>query len=125
MAHLPPAVIYPDIFIRPRQSRIWCRGRKRIFLSYCCRRLLQCQLLCTRDGLNDATVLSDLLPVLGNFQSRYLSTGGAGYAISSGKMSLPGGLIYGAVAGLTDRGFVGNQDSAINIFLVANGTRNW
>jgi tannase len=79
----------------------------------------------THVGLNDSVVLTYWLPTPAKFQNRYLSTGGGGYAINSGNMSLPGGIIYGAVAGETDGGFGIYQNAAINTFLVANGTRNW
>ena len=56
---------------------------------------------------------------------RYLSTEGGRFAINSGDRSLPGGVRYGAVAGITDGGF---GDFSINLekfWLLANGTGNY
>lgn len=39
--------------------------------------------------------------------------------------SLAGGIIYGAVSGLTDGGFGADVDNTIATFLSANGTENW
>jgi tannase len=75
-------------------------------------------------GLGDTVVLTYWIPDPAKFQNRYLATGGGGYAINSGNMSVPGGVIYGAVAGYTDGGFGIFQDAAIEDFLVANGTIN-
>ncbi|RAH52701.1 tannase and feruloyl esterase [Aspergillus piperis CBS 112811] len=58
-----------------------------------------------------------------NFKNRFLTTGGEAYEInesSSTSGSLPSGLMYGAVAGLTNSGF--NGQSFDDIFLLANGT---
>jgi len=128
-AHLPPAGVYPGIsvvnssvsanpvysvevtdqYFYPNAEFDYCN----VSFSY------------SHDGLNDKVVLTYWLPAPENFQNRYLSTGGGGYAINSGTQSLPGGIIYGAVAGITDGGFGVNQDDAINTFLVTNGTRDW
>ncbi|KAH6675148.1 feruloyl esteras-like protein B precursor [Halenospora varia] len=76
-------------------------------------------------GLNDSVTLQYWLPSPSNFQNRYLSTGGGGYAINSGSQSLPGGIMYGAVAGATDGGFGGFNTNFDAVFLLANGTINW
>ncbi|ORY67033.1 Tannase/feruloyl esterase [Pseudomassariella vexata] len=76
-------------------------------------------------GLNDTVLLTYWLPDPNKFQNRYLSTGGGGYAINSDDESLPGGIIYGAVAGKTDGGFGIFQHNAISTFLVTNGTMDW
>ncbi|MCJ1250737.1 hypothetical protein MMC30_007965 [Trapelia coarctata] len=65
------------------------------------------------------------LPTPGNFQNRYLATGGGGYAINSGNGSLPGGIIYGAVVGATDGGFGSFDPNSDAVFLIQNGTVNW
>lgn len=79
----------------------------------------------SHDGLNDQVLVTYWLPTPENFQNRYLSTGGGGLAINSGNGSLPGGIIYGAVAGLTDGGF-GSFDTQFDAaFLVQNYTVNW
>ncbi|KAI9641782.1 hypothetical protein NHQ30_009641 [Ciborinia camelliae] len=79
----------------------------------------------SHDGLGDSVLLTYWVPAPAKFQNRYLSTGGGGYAINSGPMSLPGGVQYGAVAGDTDGGFGIFQNNAISDFLLANGTLNW
>ncbi len=58
----------------------------------------------SHDARNDQVLLQYWLPTPDNFQRRFLSTGGGGYAINSGNSSLPGGIIYGAAAGMTDGG---------------------
>ena len=77
------------------------------------------------NGRGDQVVLTYWLPTPNTFQNRYLSTGGGGYAITSGANSLPGGIEYGAVAGTTDGGFGIFKTNAIADFLLANGTLNW
>jgi tannase len=82
----------------------------------------------THNGRNDSVALTYWLPSPAEFKNRYLATGGGGYAINSGTgpmSSLPGGVEYGAVAGLTDGGFGIFQNQAIEDFLLANGTINW
>ncbi|KIV81328.1 hypothetical protein PV11_03519 [Exophiala sideris] len=79
----------------------------------------------SHDGVNDEVVLTYWLPTPRNFQNRFLATGGGGYAINSGNQSLPGGIIYGAVAGLTDAGFGAAQSNTVTQWLSANGTLNW
>lgn len=82
----------------------------------------------SHNGRNDSVALTYWLPSPANFQNRYLATGGGGYAINSGTGttgSLPGGVEYGAVAGLTDGGFGIFQNNALATFLKTNGTLNW
>ncbi|TVY78548.1 Tannase [Lachnellula suecica] len=82
----------------------------------------------THNGRNDQVLLNYWLPAPANFQNRYLSTGGGGLAINSGLTtsgSLPGGVQYGAVSGLTDGGFGGFTKQFDSVFLLANGTVNW
>jgi tannase len=65
------------------------------------------------------------LPAPSAFENLYLTTGGGGLAINSGNTSLPGGVQYGAVAGITGGGFGGfnTQYNAVN--MLANGTLNY
>lgn len=79
----------------------------------------------SHDGRGDAVVLTFWLPAPEAFQNRYLFTGGGGYAINSQLQSLPGGVMYGAVASQTDGGFGADQTDAISTFLVQNGTIDW
>lgn len=79
----------------------------------------------SHNGLNDQVLLTLWLPSPSKFQNRWLSTGGGGLAINSGSMSLPGGVIYGAAAGITDGGFGGFNNQFDSVFLLANGTVNW
>ncbi|KFX95878.1 hypothetical protein O988_05582 [Pseudogymnoascus sp. VKM F-3808] len=53
----------------------------------------------SHNGADDQVHVWYWLPAPDNFQNRYLSTGGGGYAINSGSGSFPGGVMYGAVAG--------------------------
>lgn len=92
-------------------------------LDYC-----QATFKYSHNGRNDSVALTYWLPSPANFQNRYLATGGGGYAINSGTGptgSLPGGVEYGAVAGLTDGGFGIFQNNALATFLKLNGTLNW
>lgn len=82
----------------------------------------------SHNGRNDSVALTYWLPAPANFKNRYLATGGGGYAINSGTGptgSLPSGVEYGAVAGLTDGGFGIFQKNALATFLKTNGTLNW
>ncbi|KAH8599289.1 putative tannase [Bisporella sp. PMI_857] len=82
----------------------------------------------THDGTYDIVNVMYWLPAPSKFQNRYLSTGGGGLAINSGTTSggsLPGGVQYGAVSGLTDGGFGGFTKQMDSVFLLANGTVNW
>ena len=79
-------------------------------------------------GLNDQVLVNYWLPTPANFKNRYLSTGGGGLAINSGitsSGSLPGGVMYGAVTGLTDGGFGSFEADVTAVLLLANGTINW
>lgn len=80
----------------------------------------------THVGRDDTVTLTYWLPAPQDFQNRYLSTGGGGYAINSGNSGLSMGVPFGAVTGITDGGFVGG-DNLLNTgnFLLNNGTINW
>ncbi|BCS00294.1 uncharacterized protein AKAW2_50635A [Aspergillus luchuensis] len=80
----------------------------------------------THTGRNDRVALTYWLPAPADFKNRFLTTGGEAYEINEGSStsgSLPGGLMYGAVASLTDGGF--NGQSFDDVFLLANGTVDW
>lgn len=79
----------------------------------------------THEGRDDTVVLTLWLPTPANYQNRFLTTGGGGYAINSQLQSLPGGVMYGAAAGQTDGGFGQYATEAIDTFLVENGTVDW
>jgi len=79
----------------------------------------------THNGRDDQVLLQYWLPAPENFQNRFLATGGGGLAITSGNGSLPGGIIYGAVAGTTDGGFGSFSTNSDAVFLLANGSVNW
>ncbi|KAF2157405.1 feruloyl esteras-like protein B precursor [Myriangium duriaei CBS 260.36] len=79
----------------------------------------------SHNGLNDKVLVQYWLPAPSSFKNRYLATGGGGLAINSGSQSLPGGIIYGAAAGLTDGGFGSFNTQWDAVFLLANGTINW
>ncbi|PWY67830.1 tannase and feruloyl esterase [Aspergillus eucalypticola CBS 122712] len=76
----------------------------------------------THNGRGDTVKLQYWLPAPESFENRFLATGGMAYMISGGSSYLPGGVMYGAVAGTTDGGFGGELDIA---FLLANGTINY
>lgn len=78
----------------------------------------------SHSGFDDQVLVTYWLPTPDNFQNRYLSTGGGGLAINSANGSVPGGIIYGAVAGLTDGGFGSFETESDAVFLVQNGTVN-
>ncbi|CAI7611313.1 unnamed protein product [Penicillium glandicola] len=78
----------------------------------------------THTGRDDQVWLELWLPAPDQYQNRWLSTGGGGFAINSGSSSLPGGIIYGAAAGITDGGFGGFTSQLDDVFLLANGTIN-
>lgn len=80
----------------------------------------------THIGLDDTVALTYWMPAPADFKNRFLTTGGEAYNINEGTTtsgSLPGGVMYGAAAGLTDGGF--NGESFDDVFLIANGTVNW
>src|ERR1700712_2141739 len=79
----------------------------------------------SHNGMSDKVNLEFWFPTPANFQNRWLSTGGGGYAINSGAMSLPGGISYGAAAGITDGGFGGVNTQFDSVFFLANGTINY
>ncbi|KAI3023166.1 Ankyrin repeats (3 copies) family protein [Aspergillus niger] len=76
----------------------------------------------THNGRGDTVKLQYWLPAPESFENRFLATGGMAYMITGGSSYLPGGVMYGAVAGTTDGGFGGELDTA---FLLANGTINY
>jgi tannase len=72
----------------------------------------------SHNGRSDQVLLNFWLPSPDKFQNRWLSTGGGGLAINSGVTtsgSLPGGVQYGAVSGLTDGGFGGFTTVSISL----------
>lgn len=80
----------------------------------------------THNSRDDTVAVTYWMPSPLNFRNRFLTTGGEAYSINEGSDttgSLPGGVMYGAAAGLTDGGF-GGQDFD-DVFLDANGTINW
>lgn len=79
----------------------------------------------SHQGRDDSVLLTLWLPTPDNFQNRFLTTGGGGYAINSQLQSLPGGVMYGAAAGQTDGGFGIYDQNALETFLVTNGTIDW
>jgi tannase len=79
----------------------------------------------SHNGRSDQVHVMYWLPAPSDFQNRYLSTGGGGFSINSGTTSLPGGIIYGAAAGITDGGFGSFNTQSDAAFLVQNGTVNW
>lgn len=79
----------------------------------------------SHDGWNDNVIVQYWLPDPTAYKNRFLTTGGGGYAISSGSQSLPGVVMYGAVAGTTDGGYGGFDSSLDNVVLAANGSINW
>lgn len=78
----------------------------------------------SHNGWDDRVLVTYWLPTPSEFQSRFLGTGGGGYAINSGSQSVAGGIIYGAVAGLTDGGFGGFDQNWDSVFPLSNGTAN-
>ncbi|KAI1165559.1 tannase and feruloyl esterase [Nemania serpens] len=74
---------------------------------------------------NDTVRVSYLVPPPSKFANRYLSTGGGGLAINSGTQYTPGGIVAGAVAGITDGGFGSFGTPFDAAFLLAPGTVNW
>ncbi|PYH98977.1 tannase [Aspergillus ellipticus CBS 707.79] len=76
----------------------------------------------THDGLNDTVLLEFWLPAPADFQNRWLSTGGFGYAINGDGANLPGGVMYGAASGQTDGGFGSFSTEFDDVFLLTNGT---
>lgn len=79
----------------------------------------------THSGLDQTVIVGYYLPSPDNFQNRFLATGGGAYAIQSGLMSAPGGVMYGAASGFTDGGFGSMDTDFDSVFLLSNGTINW
>ncbi|KAJ5768202.1 hypothetical protein N7533_000785 [Penicillium manginii] len=79
----------------------------------------------SHNGRGDQVLVKYWLPDPAKFENRYLSTGGGGYAINSGEQSLPGGIMYGAVAGATDGGFGSFTTQADAAMLISNGTLDY
>ncbi|OJJ98572.1 hypothetical protein ASPACDRAFT_45080 [Aspergillus aculeatus ATCC 16872] len=79
----------------------------------------------SHQGAGDSVQLELWLPAPENFANRWLSTGGGAFAINSGSNSLPGGIIYGAAAGITDGGFGSFDNELDDVFPLGNGTANW
>jgi tannase len=79
----------------------------------------------SHNGLGDSVILGYYMPAPSSYKSRFLATGGGAYAIQSGSMSAPGGVMYGAASGYTDGGFGGLSVNFDEVFLLANGTINW
>ncbi|KAJ7771991.1 tannase and feruloyl esterase-domain-containing protein [Mycena maculata] len=76
----------------------------------------------TREGLSNATaVYQPLVLATWQFQGRYMSSGGGGFAITSGEIDLSSGLVFGAVSGATDGGFGGWDAMVTDVVLPANG----
>ncbi|OCT54987.1 Tannase [Cladophialophora carrionii] len=128
-AHLPPPGFYQGVSLDP--SSVTANPVSQVSVAdsnffpdatfdYC-----NVSFTYSHDGLEDQVALTYWLPAPGRFQNRFLATGGGGYAINSGNQSLPGGIIYGAVSGLTDAGFGAAQSNTITQWLDANGTLNW
>ncbi|KAL3479824.1 putative tannase [Aspergillus californicus] len=79
----------------------------------------------THDGRDDTVIVGYYMPTPDNYQNRFLATGGGAYAIQSGEMSAPGGVMYGAASGFTDGGFGSFDTDFDEVFLLANGTIDW
>lgn len=78
----------------------------------------------SHNGLDDKVLLEIWLPAPEKFGKRWLTTGGGGYAINSNENDLPGGVMYGAAAGITDGGFGGFDVDLDSVQPIANGTSN-
>ncbi|KAJ5118718.1 uncharacterized protein N7443_007650 [Penicillium atrosanguineum] len=79
----------------------------------------------THTGSDQSVIVGYYMPSPENFKNRFLATGGGAYAIQSGSMSAPGGVMYGAVSGFTDGGFGSMDTDFDDVFLLHNGTINW
>jgi tannase len=79
----------------------------------------------THAGSDDSVIVGYYMPAPSSFKNRFLATGGGAYAIQSGSMSAPGGVMYGAVSGFTDGGFGSMDTDFDDVFLLHNGTINW
>ena len=87
--------------------------------------LCQVSFAYSHTGLDDRVQVLYWLPAPSAFNNRYLTTGGGGLAINSGNTSLPGGVQYGAVAGITDGGFGSFETQYDAVALLGNGTLNY
>lgn len=76
----------------------------------------------SHSGVYDTVNLWYYLPDPSTYKQRFLATGGGGESINSGSSALLQGLVYGAVAGLTDGGFGGFNAQVTDAILAANGT---
>lgn len=132
-AHLPAAGYYGDYALTPLASSVTASpvynysvgATDSVFYPAATFDYCDVSFSYTHEGRNDTVVLTLWLPAPANYQNRFLTTGGGGYAINSGTMSLPGGVMYGAAAGETDGGFGADASDAIATFLVQNGTIDW
>lgn len=79
----------------------------------------------THEGSGQDVIVGYYMPSPEKFQNRFLATGGGAYAIQSGSMSAPGGVLYGAATGFTDGGFGSMDTDFDDVFLLHNGTINW
>ncbi|KAF7517997.1 hypothetical protein G7054_g13601 [Neopestalotiopsis clavispora] len=79
----------------------------------------------THDGKDGQTNVWYYLPDPASFQNRFLSTGGGGFAITSGAGGLSGGLAYGAASGTTDAGLGSWSAQLTDKVLYANGSMNY
>ncbi|KAI9694812.1 MAG: hypothetical protein M1822_000428 [Bathelium mastoideum] len=128
-ASLPAGNFYPGIIIDPSSVKVGVVTNASVsnqdffpdaIFDYC-----NVTFAYSHNGLDDQVLLNYWLPSPSEFKNRYLSTGGGGYAISSGSRSLPGGIIYGAVAGTTDGGFGSFSTNFDNVYPLVNGTPNY
>ncbi|KAJ5724325.1 tannase [Penicillium malachiteum] len=79
----------------------------------------------THTGSDQSVIVGYYMPAPDAFENRFLATGGGAYAIQSGSLSAPGGVMYGAVSGFTDGGFGSMDIDFDDVFLLSNGTINW
>ncbi|RAH68524.1 tannase and feruloyl esterase [Aspergillus aculeatinus CBS 121060] len=75
-------------------------------------------------GKDDEVLLQFWMPSPEDFQNRWLSTGGFGFAINVAT-NVPAGLPYGAVAGRTDGGFGSFDTQFSSVYPLVNGTANY
>lgn len=132
-AHLPAAGYYGDYALSPLADSVTANpvynysvgATDSVFFPAATFDYCNVSFSYTHEGRDDAVVLTLWLPAPANYQNRFLTTGGGGYAINSQLQSLPGGVMYGAAAGQTDGGFGADASNAIDTFLVQNGTLDW
>ncbi|TPR01049.1 Integral peroxisomal membrane peroxin family protein [Aspergillus niger] len=75
-------------------------------------------------GKDDSVLLQFWMPTPDDFQNRWVSTGGFGFAINVAS-NVPAGLPYGAVAGRTDGGFGSFDTQFSSVYPLVNGTANY